>query len=136
MSTGGTPESDEEPEEGRNDAKFVKGCGLGCGGLVLVFILLIVAFSCGASDEGDDWEPTAWEARQICEGWVENQLKAPSTAEFTDGTEVATDVNAWTVTGTVDAQNSFGAMLRSTWSCDIRWDASTERWRGNATVSS
>jgi hypothetical protein len=50
-------------------------------------------------------------------------LKSPSTAVFpADEAEyVAYDVGKdWTVRGYVDAQNSFGAMLRSTWKCELR----------------
>jgi len=129
-----TPESsDPTPAEpGRNDAKLMRGCGLGCGGVLLAFLVLVVAYSCGAGGS-DDWEPTETEARLICEDWVRAKLKAPDTAKFNDGESSGAGV-AWTISGTVDAENSFGANLRAPWTCDVRWDESTERWRGSATL--
>jgi cytochrome c biogenesis protein ResB len=56
-----------------------------------------------------------------CEGFVKVRLKAPSTAKFSNE---ATSVNGrlYTVTGDVDAQNSFGAMLRNRYSCFVTKD--------------
>jgi hypothetical protein len=60
-------------------------------------------------------------ATASCEGFVKERLKAPSTAKFSN--EV-TGVNGrlYTVTGDVDAQNSFGAMLRSKYNCLVTKD--------------
>jgi len=40
-------------------------------------------------------------------------LKAPSTAEFAGGENISQDGCSYTIQGTVDAENSFGAKLRS-----------------------
>jgi hypothetical protein len=48
----------------------------------------------------------------IAENEVKENLKAPSTASFSN-ISVSQNGNTWTVTGYVDAQNSFGAMIRS-----------------------
>lgn len=126
---------DEEqatPESGAKGRANNKGCFLGCGGLLLVFVLFVIATSCGG---GSSWEPTATEARTICEGWVKDKLKAPSTARFAnDGTTHPSGADAWTMSGTVDAQNSFGATIRTAWTCDVRFDSATERWRGTANL--
>jgi len=53
-------------------------------------------------------------------------LKAPSTAKFAPHNELTitgTPHGKWRVTGWVDAQNSFGAQLRSSFSCDILFSA-------------
>ncbi|GAA1726878.1 hypothetical protein GCM10009809_23240 [Isoptericola hypogeus] len=78
--------------------------------------------------------PTMTEARLICEGRVEDQLEAPATAEFTDGTASGTP-SGYTITGSVDAENSFGALVRSEWTCSIRYDESSEEWRGGASLA-
>jgi len=57
--------------------------------------------------------------------YVDLALKAPSTAKFPyygDFIAYQTTENndVWEVTGYVDAQNSFGAMLRSNWYVKIR----------------
>lgn len=62
------------------------------------------------------YRPSAQDAERMCREHVTNQLKAPSTAKFGDirtrgfGSE-------YTVTGWVDAENSFGATLRTRWEC-------------------
>jgi hypothetical protein len=70
-----------------------------------------------------------------CEDKVRTQLKTPATAKFSgvqadpsDQTQAA-DGKGWYVTGNLDAQNSFGALVRNTWTCyafqhgDGSWDA-------------
>ncbi|MDF2691703.1 MAG: hypothetical protein K0S65_86 [Labilithrix sp.] len=55
-------------------------------------------------------------AESACEGAVEQNLKAPSSAEYDSS---ASGSGPWTVTGSVDAENSFGAMIRSTYTCSV-----------------
>lgn len=48
--------------------------------------------------------------------YVTNNLKAPSTAKFIDDDATfIRDGKKWSYTGKVDSQNSFGAMIRSTY---------------------
>jgi hypothetical protein len=70
-----------------------------------------------------------------CEKSVTAQLKAPGTAVFS-GTEAYTGIDAahYSAKGFVDSQNSFGAMLRSAWTCDATWDATTKTATGHAVV--
>lgn len=58
---------------------------------------------------------------QIAEDTVKQNLKAPSTATFSSirETQIKRSGNTWTVSGWVDAQNSFGAMLRSEYTVKI-----------------
>ena len=60
--------------------------------------------------------------------FVKGQLKSPSTAEFEGGEEGVIQVNdtVFTVKGTVDSQNSFGAMLRANFSCRVVFYPKTE----------
>lgn len=63
-----------------------------------------------------------------CESAVRDQLKSPATAQFTitDNGVAGPDENVrGTVTGTVDSQNGFGALLRSSWTCTIPPGSST-----------
>lgn len=70
-------------------------------------------------------------AYTAAKGLIERRLKAPSTAKFSPflETEVTCDGDDCTVSGWVDSQNSFGAMLRSRYVCSIRDEG--EQWRGN-----
>ena len=56
------------------------------------------------------------EAISQCEARIADRLKAPSTADFTSD---ATGYGTWTVTGVVDAENSFGATVRSSFQCTV-----------------
>ena len=71
----------------------------------------------------DDDVMTASGARVEAEFYVRNQLKSPTTAVFTNtraskvysSTSKISSVK-WEVSGNVDSQNGFGAMIRSSWS--------------------
>ena len=62
--------------------------------------------------------PDGTDAAAVCKQMVKDRLKSPSSAEFSgvgyDGTSPV-----WTVTGAVDAENSFGAKLRLNWRCVV-----------------
>lgn len=65
------------------------------------------------------------DARVYAKIYVEQRLKSPSTAKFQDTVDFAVAPakdkkgkplkDVWEVSGYVDAQNSFGAMLRHNW---------------------
>ncbi len=63
-------------------------------------------------------------AQFACQGYVQDRLKAPASAQFAPFRELAisgSGVGPWTVRGYVDAQNSFGANLRSKFSCTVEF---------------
>jgi hypothetical protein len=64
----------------------------------------------------------------MSEDFVKRMLKAPATAEF--GDEVATHLGSekYRVSGYVDAQNAFGAKLRSTWTCTVQ-NTDGDNWK-------
>lgn len=74
----------------------------------------------------DDESTGEFTAQAVCEDFVRDRLKAPATAEFSNIKRSGSGPN-WTVTGTVDAENLFGAKLRMNWSCSLRLDGDT--WR-------
>lgn len=63
---------------------------------------------------GDDPKQGAIDA---CQDWVRDQLKAPSTAEFVNVDATDSD-DPYIVTGDVDADNGFGAHVRTYWHCE------------------
>ncbi|MWV50048.1 hypothetical protein GRS96_12290 [Rathayibacter sp. VKM Ac-2803] len=91
---------------------------IGC--LVLVGVVVLAFAGCikgiseisSESDSGDN----QYEAIAQCEARIERLLKAPATAEFDSS---ATGGGTWKVTGSVDAENSFGATLRSNYACTV-----------------
>lgn len=60
----------------------------------------------------------AAQAIQKCRAEVLKSLKAPATAKFSGEHTIPDDAGGFEVTGNVDSQNSFGALLRSTWLCN------------------
>ncbi len=60
-----------------------------------------------------------------CREWVREKLRAPGTADFAGELAVQDAVGRWTVTGSVDSENAFGALLRSTWTCTATRDRDT-----------
>lgn len=117
-----------QPAQPGNNGKTGGGCA-GCLSIVAVlFVVGLLISMCGGGSSDDSGD--AWGAKDACHGWVEDQLKAPSTADFHDD-DVSGD-GPWTITGSVDAENSFGAKIRTSWTCDIRLDGDT--YRGNATL--
>ena len=84
-----------------------------------VFIAaLAVAFAvAGPEDEEDVVQRERGMAVAKCEAFIKGSLKAPSTARFNLG--ALGRGPTYSVTGTVDAENSFGATLRKTVRCNV-----------------
>ncbi len=101
------------------------------GCLPIIGVVLAIGFVANTCSGGDSGGGGEYGAESTCEDWVKDQLKAPATADFND-TSVSGS-GPWTVTGTVDAENGFGANLRVAWTCDIRLD-SDDYYRGSATL--
>lgn len=75
-------------------------------------------------------EDVAADAKRACtEQFIPTRLKAPATAKFTD-VEISSDTSSvgetYTVTGSVDSQNGFGALIRSKFTCIVH--ANGDRW--------
>lgn len=118
-----------DQEETRNKNR---GCGCSSTSITLtVIILAIISLGFWAmvltmeDDENEDDEITASKVSTICELIVENRLKSPKTAEFEkyrdqeigkfEGEET------YQVLSYVDAQNSFGALIRTHYECVVSY---------------
>lgn len=55
----------------------------------------------------------------LCEEAVAERLKAPATAVFSNFTKEELDGRLTVVRGTVDSENGFGAMIRSSFKCHV-----------------
>jgi hypothetical protein len=92
------------------------GC-LGCLGVLAGFVILFGGCTALMSMNQEEYDPNnEYEVISQCEARIEEQLKSPATAKF-DST--ATGSGTWTVRGTVDAENSFGATVRSNYECTV-----------------
>lgn len=110
---------DDEQEESAPQINYNAEKKGGCLKAVLVIIgilLGIIVLGAMCSGESDNWN-TENKAKTYAELIVKDSLKAPSTAKFCNSAREMTAKNLggakWKVTGWVDAENSFGAMIRS-----------------------
>lgn len=73
----------------------------------------------------------------FCQDLVEGRLKAPATAQFHATASPADAANPesgpWTITGTVDSENSFGALLRMNWVCESTLEPDTMKFHSTLT---
>lgn len=65
-------------------------------------------------------------AEVMCEQFINKQLKAPATAKYPKP-ETSKDGATYTVKGGVDSENSFGALVRTPYTCVIRADGD-DKW--------
>jgi hypothetical protein len=94
-----------------------KGCGII---LAVGVVLFVFSKMCGSGDSQNSNYSEA-SALVMSRHFVEDQLKAPATADFSDDTENVVKINdsTYDVQSYVDSENSFGAKLRSRYSCTI-----------------
>ena len=64
----------------------------------------------------------SWFVYELIQEVVKNSLKTPSTAKFPNKSEIKIikDKEVYTIIGYVDAQNSFGAMIRTNYSASVK----------------
>lgn len=109
----------------------------GCSGWVIVLIIIITIGYCTRDKKEEtanskNSNTTELQEREngflaytYAEKFVKEKLKAPSTAKFPDDFERYKHVkyigdNKYQIISWVDSQNSFGAMLRTKFSCIIK----------------
>jgi hypothetical protein len=56
---------------------------------------------------------------KLCEDAVKGRLKAPATAQFSGFEQEELDARLTAVRGSVDSENGFGAMIRSSFKCHV-----------------
>lgn len=106
-----------DPEIINKPSKFVN---FGCAGLIVIAIIVIIAAVNSPKTETEYNPNNSVEVIHQCEDLVKNSLKSPSSAIFVDTKAQQNQSRHWTVTGSVDAQNSFGAMIRSDFQCSVQ----------------
>ena len=86
----------------------------------------LVGDSGSSGNSTDSYGHDKSDAIVIAKKTVKNNLKSPSTADFCSTSEatITCDGNTWTVKGWVDAQNSFGATLRSNFTVKFTFTSS------------
>lgn len=114
-----------ENPQNRTGWRAVPGCLWVVGG-IMVIVTVLCAVTITNPDKPTPVYPSE-DAKRVCqEKFIPERLKAPSTADFSD-VQVTSSGHVYTVTGNVDAQNSFGAKVRSTFTCIVQDTGKT--WR-------
>ena len=96
--------------------------GVGCALLLGVPLVIWAAM---LNFEPSEPEHSAIEAYIVCEQHVKSRLRSPGSADFPffGGSEHTTSAGngRYVVRSYVDAQNAFGGLLRTTFSCTVQW---------------
>lgn len=101
------------------------------GYVTLLALILACVGGAFAIFSGGDTGPDSIGAEVMCEQFVKDRLKAPATAEFPKPSTVQ-DGLTFTVTGAVDAENSFGAKVRTRYVCQVTSDTAGATWTLNS----
>lgn len=80
-------------------------------GAILAVIVLVIMFAMFSNNSGDGGG-----AIVACHDRIESRLKSPGTANYS-GENLSSNGNQWTLTGSVDSQNSFGGVVRNDFTC-------------------
>lgn len=119
-----------------NNSTGMKSNDWGCVVLILLIVVPVAFFtfapnrSTGGASQPNNPNGDAIGACIVAEKFVRERLRSPSTAEFPPGTsQCRTSHNGgvWTVRSYVDAQNAFGAMLRSDYVVVTRYNGN-DNW--------
>ena len=83
--------------------------------------------SSSRSGPEDSYGHNKYDAMTVAEKLVKQRLKSPSTADFCGNSDysISCSGNTWTVRGWVDAQNSFGAILRNNFTVKFTFTSSS-----------
>lgn len=83
----------------------------------------------------DDGKPSVGSGDAViaCQSLVKDELKSPGSAKFSGATATGSG-SSWTSQGEVDSQNGFGAMIRTSYSCVLSYDDSSDSWSGRVSL--
>lgn len=105
---------------------------IACVGLfvALYVFLLLGGHEAGRTQEAKPDRADEVAAWAMSREFVKDRLKAPSVAQFASYTQSSVSeypTGNFTVKSYVDSQNSFGAMLRSDYTCKLRYEGN-DQW--------
>jgi len=109
-------EKEKKSEEKKSATQF------GCLMAIIAFVAIIAVLASLPSHESSTHDST--DACLIAQKFVTDRLKSPSTADFGhcfDATITKLDSVTFGVSNWVDAENSFGAKIRTHFVCTVKW---------------
>lgn len=86
--------------------------------VALAALVIVVSLLSGGKALWDGWRQKSG-AQDACEGYVEDSLKSPASAEFSESELQERGEYGFTISGAVDSENGFGAMIRNTYVCKV-----------------
>lgn len=95
--------------------------------IIFVTVFVLLQFSGSGKSKNTPADESSM-AHIQCKEFVRGRLKAPSSAEFTFLDFAATKYgdNNYVIRSYVDAQNSFGAKLRNSYVCSVKWNGGSD----------
>ena len=106
----------------------------GCAIIIIAILILFIVFhNIGSNDESDDSRGTSkMLAYNYAENFVKKKLKSPSTADFPgvqqkDQHTTMIGKDKYKIESWVDSENSFGANIRTKFSCIIIFEGDQVR---------
>lgn len=98
---------------------------------VIIVCIIIVVGNMPEAPNTSSVQDKAIEAFFASQEFVKKQLKAPATTKFPDPSQARVLIGEnshYRVISYVDAQNSFGALIRSHYECLLRYDSGQDKW--------
>ena len=123
-----TSKNDEVSDKTKKQKKSISMPQLLIGSFILISIVAAVlnvgSSSTDSVTEQEIYTPTGTQANITAQYYVTSVLKSPKTADFPSNEYNHNIVGGDThvVTSYVDSENSFGAMLRSTWTASLKFN--------------
>lgn len=130
-----TADSSSETNIKKSPITLQQKMTLGCFTIIMVPIILIAIFAIIGS-----FKPQKTDQKTLLiyasQDAVEKKLKSPSTAVFPVSTDKSYSViksreNVYLIAGHVDAQNTFGAMIRENYAVEIECIPNTDKYKVN-----
>lgn len=105
---------------------------LGCLGIAFLVLVLVIASRSSTEEKDPNPGNDKISAMVTCEKFVRDRLKAPATTTFTGLRMMDRGEHHWSVTGYVDAQNGFGALIRNQFGCELTFEGLGKPWSASA----
>jgi hypothetical protein len=108
--------------QNKADPKQTRNVLIGFGSIILICLMCFCAYA--FYDPVTETTDHTTMAFVICQLYVESMLKAPTTADFPASINSnirELENNVYEIHSYVDAQNSFGAMIRTPWYCKVQY---------------
>jgi hypothetical protein len=117
------PTQERTAEEKAAIERGGKKWAIGFGVVLVAAVAFIATRNMHTTPTPEDRQADAKRACQ--EKFIPDRLKAPATAQFSSVT-VSGFSGTYTVSGAVDSQNAFGALVRASFTCSVHLDG--DQW--------